>query len=214
MECCAGWLDHVADVVTVGTGEVEQTADRAEVTVSYDALGADRAEAVSALNQKVAGVEPLLTRPGVEVRSRRLDVHDNWDGQRRAGSMASQNYVIRVSDPEQLDALLGELVQAEPSWMNGPTWQLSDDADAVREAQAKAIADAHRRAEGYASALDRRLGPLHKVVDGQADQHVPMARAMAYGAPGGAESMVDNLNLTPQPITVRVTCTVTWSLFD
>lgn len=211
----ASWLASVADVVTVGTGEVERTADRAEVTVSFDATGADRAEAVSSLNQKVAGVEPLLTRPGVEVRSRRLNVHDNWDGKRRAGSMASQNYVIRVTDLEQLDLLLGELVQAEPSWMNGPSWQLIDDAEASREAQREAVADASRRAEGYATALGRRLGPLHRIVDGENDRHGPlMARSMAYGAAPGAEGMVDQLNLEPQQITVRVTCTATWTLLD
>src|SRR5688500_16165778 len=106
MERYAGWVDSVADVVTQGTGKVERTADRAEVNVSFDAVGANRGEATSALNQKVAGVEPLLDRPGVEVRSRRLSVHDNWDGTRRAGSQASQHYVIRVTDPEQLDMLL------------------------------------------------------------------------------------------------------------
>src|SRR5690349_17230255 len=143
----------MAEVVTKGVGKVERTADRAEVQVSFETLGSTRDEAVRLLTARIAEVEPALGRPGVEVRSRQLNVHDNWDGRRRSGSRAMQNYVVRVDDVTGLDGLLGALVTAEPTWLNGPTWQLKDDVEAVREAQGEAVRDARRRAEGYAEAL-------------------------------------------------------------
>ena len=60
MNRSTGWLSHVAEVVTKGTGEVERTANRAQVDVTFEALGAERSEAVSTLNQRISAVEPLL----------------------------------------------------------------------------------------------------------------------------------------------------------
>lgn len=211
MDPCPGWLADVAEVVTKGTGEVERTADRAQVDVTFEALGADRTEAVSVLNQRISTVEPLLNE--VEVRSRQLSVHDNWDNNQRTGSRATQQYVIWVKDLDRLDGLLAELVQAEPSWVNGPTWTLVDDTEAIREAQKEAVADALRRAEGYALALGRRLGPLLRIGDTDGEHYAPMARS-AHFEMAGAAGMVDQLNLEAQQITVTASCTAAWSLLD
>ncbi len=210
----SGLAGQVAEVVTKGTGEVERTADRAQVDVTFEALGAERSEAVSLLNQRISAVEPLLE--SFEVRSRQLSVHDDWDNNQRVGSRASQQYVIWVSDLDKLDGLLGELVQAEPSWINGPTWTLVDDTEAIREAQKEAVADALRRAEGYAAALGRRLGPLLRI--GDAEGGVGYSPRMMSGAASfemaGPAGMVDQLNLKAQQITVAAACTAAWSLLD
>jgi uncharacterized protein len=207
----------MAEVVTKGVGKVERTADRAEVQVSFETLGSTRDEAVHLLTTRIAAVEAELARPGVEVRSRQLNVHDNWDGRRRSGSRAMQNYVLRVDDVTGLDGLLGALVSAEPTWLNGPSWQLKEDADAVREAQREAVLDARRRAEGYAEALGVRLGPLQRLTDGDAEGWaVESHRMMAagYGGAPGAPPQVDQLNLEAQQITVTVRCTASWALLD
>jgi uncharacterized protein YggE len=213
MDLGTGWLGDVAEVVTKGTGEVERTADRAQVDVTFEALGAERSEAVSTLNQRISVVEPLLQ--DFEVRSRQLSVHDNWDNNQRVGSRAQQQYVIWVSDLDKLDGLLADLVQAEPSWINGPSWTLVDDTEAVREAQKEAVADALRRAEGYASALGRRLGPLLRIgdTDGGAG-YSPRIHASASFEMAGPAGMVDQLNLKAQQITVSASCTAAWSLLD
>ncbi|MEU5690705.1 SIMPL domain-containing protein [Actinosynnema sp. NPDC020468] len=203
----------MAEVVTRGTGRVERTADRAEVQVSFETTGSSRTEAVTALTERVAAVERVLA--SVEVRSRQLFVHDNWNGRRRAGSRASQQYTLRVDDLAVLDELLGTLVQAEPAWLNGPNWQLKDDADAVREAQSAAVADARRRAEGYAEALGAKLGPLHRISDGDTETSWAPERAMVgYGGAPGAGPQMDQLNLEAQQIVVSVRCAGTWTLLD
>ncbi|SEP73764.1 hypothetical protein SAMN05216188_101332 [Lentzea xinjiangensis] len=214
MDRYTGWLGRVAEVVTKGTGEVERTADRAQVDVTFEALGAERSEAVSMLNQRISAVEPLLE--SFEVRSRQLSVHDNWDNNQRIGSRAQQQYVIWVSGLDRLDGLLAELVQAEPSWINGPSWTLVDDNEAVREAQKEAVADALRRAEGYATALGRRLGPLLRIGDteGGAGYSPKMMRGGASFEMAGPAGMVDQLNLKAQQIVVSASCTAAWSLLD
>jgi len=215
-----GWLDGVAEVLTKGTGTVERTADRAQVDVSFETSGELRNEAVEALTTRVSAVEPLLDRPGIEVRSRQLSVHDNWDGNTKAGSRASQRYVLRVTDLAELDGLLAALVLAEPTWLNGPSWELSDTKDAVFDAQQEAVADARLRAQGYAEALGRRLGPLVRLSDGDGGEQWQADTAMAtrsfagYGGSPGVPVQVDQLGLEPQQITISVRCSATWSLLD
>lgn len=207
----------MAEVVTKGVGKVERTADRAEVHASFETQGSTRNEAVELLTARIAGVEPALGRPGVEVRSRQLNVHDNWDGKRRSGSRATQNYVVRIDDVAGLDGLLGALVTAEPTWLHGPTWQLKDDVDAVREAQREAVRDARRRAEGYAEALGARLGPLHRLTDGDAETWAAESHRMmaaGYGGAPGVPPQMDQLNLDAQQIVVTVRCTAAWTLLD
>ncbi|MGW0517813.1 SIMPL domain-containing protein [Crossiella sp. NPDC003009] len=200
--------------MTKGTGEVERTADRAQLWVSFTASASDRSEAVALLGQRVAGVEPLLEQDGVEVRSRRLSVQPNWQGDRQVGASAEQHYQLRVADRAALERVVAALVAAEPSALNGPDWELRDQAEATQEAQVLAVADARRRAEGYASALGVRLGPLLRISDGEDTHYAPMARAGGYAMAAEAGSAVQALNLEPQPITVTARCTTTWSLLD
>jgi uncharacterized protein len=212
-----GSVGAMAEVVTKGVGKVERTADRAEVQVSFESTGSTRNEAVDALTARVAAVEPAFGRPGVEVRSRQLNVHDNWNGKRRSGSRAAQNYVVRVDDVTALDDPLAALVVAEPTWLNGPSWQLKDDADAVREAQREAVLDARRRAEGYTEALGARLGPLQRLTDGDAEVWAAESHRMmapAYGGAPGVPPQMDQLNLEAQQITVTVRCTASWTMLD
>ncbi|WP_185000867.1 SIMPL domain-containing protein [Crossiella cryophila] len=204
----------MAEVVTKGTGEVERTADRAQLWVSFTASAGDRTEAVTLLGQRVAGVEPLLEQDGVEVRSRRLSVQPNWQGDRQIGANAEQHYQLRVADRATLERVVAALVAAEPAALNGPDWELSEQAEAAREAQVLAVADARRRAEGYASALGVRLGPLLRISDGEDAHYAPMARAGGYAMAAEVSPAVQALNLEPQAITVGARCTTTWSLLD
>jgi uncharacterized protein len=208
----------MADVVTRGKGDVERTADRAELSASYAAAAADQGSAVTALSERVAAVERLLQREDVEVRSRNLMVHAHWEGKRRAGWRANQQYTLRTGDPAVLDELLTGLIVANPEWLHGPNWDLDDKTEAMREAQRLAVLDARQRAEGFASALGMRLGQLIRL-DETGANHTFVAdsrMAMPMAGYGGAEiaGAVRQLNLQPQPVTVSTTCTTTWALLD
>lgn len=206
----------MAEVETHGTGEVERTADRAVLRVSYAEHAKDRAGAVSALTRRIAAVESALERDGVEVRDRRLSVHDRWDGKRRSGAQADQSYILRVTDLTTLNDLIAALVVVEPTNLAGPFWELADHDDATREAQREAVADATRRAEGYVDALGRRLGQLLRVSGGGGG---PRPTMFAAALPGGytarsAPPDIAELSLEPQPITVTAACTITWTIAE
>ncbi|HEY0636805.1 MAG TPA: SIMPL domain-containing protein [Pseudonocardiaceae bacterium] len=207
----------MTEVVTRGTGEFEVAADQAEIRVSFAEHAADRGSAVNLLGQRMAAVEPVLTRDGVVVRQRAVHVGDRWDGRRRAGSTAQQHLVLRVTDLGVLDDLLAGLFSARPDWVDGPQWSLVDETAAVREAQRRAVADARARAEAYAEALGGSLGNLLRLADEGAERPYPMhgARMAAAGMDMavGRES-VQQLGLAPEQVTARVTCVATWALLS
>lgn len=200
----------MAEVVTRGSGEHEQIADRAQVQVTFATRGADRATAVAALGSRVQRVEPMFGTEGVEVRSRRMEVQTAWENRRRTGCSAWLVVTLRVQRVDVLEDLLDALVAAEPESLHGPHWELDDDSEAVAFAQQRAVADARRRAEGYAAALGARLGPLQSISEAERPEY----RAVALSARSAEATGIAELGLEPTPVTVSVTCTAVWTLLD
>ncbi|QUH05595.1 SIMPL domain-containing protein [Saccharopolyspora erythraea] len=203
----------MAEVVTNGNGQVLRTADRATLTVAFSASAPERAQAVDVLADRVSGIEELLST--VEVRSRNLTVHPTYEDGHQVGCQARQHYTLRVGGREELERLAGALLEAEPERLDGPRWELSDQAEAAAEAQRRAVADARRRAEAYADALGRALGPLVRLVDGGAERRGPSAPALGGAAAPGARSAAESvraLDLAPGHVSVTASCTVTWAL--
>jgi uncharacterized protein YggE len=199
----------MAEVVTRGSGEHEQIADRAELRVTFAAEGADRSTAVAELGSRVQPAEPALAGEGLEVRSRNMAVHSAWEGKRRTGCRARLSITIRVHRLDVLEGLLDALLSAEPESLHGPSWQLADDSAATAVAQQRAVDEARRRAEGYAAALGARLGTLQSISDSGTER--PMARMATEttSAPDVAE-----LGLQPAPVTVTAACTTVWTLLE
>jgi uncharacterized protein YggE len=199
------------EIVTEGSGWYEQVADRAELQVGYAGTGRDRASAVAELGKRVAAAEPAFGLRGVGVQHRRLAVHDQWRGHRVVGCRATEDITLRLDDVGALDEVLAAVVAGEPATLNGPNWQLTDPAAACRTAQARAVADARDRAEGYAAALAGRLGALLRLSEVAGGGMEPRAFAMAAMGREAAPD-VRELGLEPEPVRVTVRCATSWEL--
>ena len=163
------------EIITEGSGWHEQVADRAEINVGYAGTGRDRSAAVAELARRVGAAEPAFGLHGVAVLHRRLYVHDEWRGNRVVGCRATEDVVLRLDDIGGLEKVLTALVAGEPATLNGPSWSLTDPAAARRVAQERAVADAHDRAQGYATALGGALGALLRLTEAGTD-HAGFAR--------------------------------------
>lgn len=204
----------MTEVRTRGTGTVERLADRAGLELGYRGTATVRNEAVAALSTPLAMAKPIFDRAGVEVRSRRLSVHDEWVGKHRSGCVATQSYRLRVTDLAQLDDLLADLIATEPATLAGPQWELSDRASAFSDAQREAVADARTRARGYASALGTRLGSLLRLVDDEEPSTLGYGSFGAHPASLELAQQVERLGLEPELISVTACCTATWTLAE
>ncbi|MHA6620450.1 SIMPL domain-containing protein [Pseudonocardia sp. DLS-67] len=199
----------MTEIVTEGSGWSEQPGDRAELDVSFTAVARTRSDAVRDLGRRMAAAEPALSRPGLQVRHRRVRVHNEWRGNKMIGCRAGEDLALLVTDVAELDAVLSALVGAEPTGLQGPRWVLEDPAAAHRQAQERAVADARARAEGYAVALGGTLGPLLRL--SEAPEHgAPVAYRMAATEAAGPD--VRALGLEPEPVRVTARCSTTWTL--
>jgi len=196
------------EILTEGSGRYEQLGDRAELHVGFTTVARTRSDAVRDLGQRVSGAEPALSRPGLEVRHRRIWVHNEWRGHRVVGCRAGEDIALFVTDVSVLDTVLSTLVAAEPTDLQGPRWVLTDPAAARREAQRLAVADAKARAEGYAAALGGTLGPLRRLSEASEP-----AAPVAFRAAARESSAPDvrELGLEPEPVSVTARCTTTWT---
>ncbi|GAA5123619.1 SIMPL domain-containing protein [Pseudonocardia adelaidensis] len=199
----------MTEIVTEGSGWYEQPGDRAELDVSFTAVARTRSDAVRALGRRMTAAEPAMVRPGLQVRHRRVRVHNEWRDNTMIGCRAGEDLALVVTDVAELDAVLSALVGAEPTGLNGPRWVLEDPAAALREAQERAVSDARTRAEGYAAALGGTLGPLLRL--SEVPEHAaPVAYRMAAAEATGPD--VRALGLEPEPVRVTARCTTTWVL--
>lgn len=196
---------HSPEIVTEGSGWHEQLGDRAELDIGFSAVARNRSDAVRDLGRRMAAAAPVLDR--LTVRHRRLRVHNEWRGNRVVGCRAGEDVALVVTDVTELEDALAALVGAEPTDLQGPRWVLADPAAAHREAQRRAVADARRRAEGYAEALGGTLGPLLRI--SEAPEH---AAPMAYRMRESAAPDVRQLGLEPEVVRVTARCTTTWVL--
>ena len=200
------------EIVTEGSGWHEQEADRAELHVGYAGTGRARAAAVAELGKQIAEAEPVFVLRGVTVLHRRLAVHDQWRGNRVVGCRATEDVVLRLDDVGALEEVLTAVVASEPATLNGPNWMLKDPDAARRTAQARAVADARDRAEGYAAALGGQLGALLRLSEAGDGGVEPRAFRMAAMARTEAAPDVRELGLEPEPVRVTVRCTTNWEL--
>jgi uncharacterized protein len=199
------------EIVTEGSGWHEQEADRAELHVGYAGTGRARAAAVAELGKQIAEAEPVFALRGVTVLHRRLAVHDQWRGNRVVGCRATEDVVLRLDDVGALEEVLTAVVASEPATLNGPNWMLKDPDAARRTAQARAVADARDRAEGYAAALGGQLGALLRLSEAGDGGVEPRAFRMAAMRAEAAPD-VRELGLEPEPVRVTIRCTTNWEL--
>src|SRR5262245_55329438 len=89
------WI--VTEIVTEGSGWYEQPADRAELDVSFTAVARTRTDAVRELGRRMSAAEPALARPGLQVRHRRMRVHNEWRGNKIVGCRAGEDLALLVT---------------------------------------------------------------------------------------------------------------------
>ena len=147
------------------------------------------AEVAAAVDQLVGDVSPALGRvlaTAVAVIPRRQQKKGDSV---QTGWIASRTSTIEVKDLTRVASLIHELTTAGAS-VTGLTWKLEPDNAAYSEARRLAAADARRKAEDYASALDLKLGQVLWIAepglrDSRAEQLSVRAAAYAGSAVNG-----------------------------
>jgi hypothetical protein len=192
----------MATITVRGQGIVTAPPDEVSVGLEVAATNAAPADAFAQASERSAGLERLCDELGIPQQARsttgislqELQEQDP-DGRLHRRYRASNRLTLRLREPELVPPLLRDAVERVQAQVSGPWWRLAPDNPAHLEACRLAAADARRRAEAYAEALGRRLGPVERVAEA-GTRPEPVPRATAAFAAAGPPLQVGELEAT------------------
>ena len=150
-------------ITVTGNGEVMMAPDSARFTFGLTERGDDVADAQGTLSERVQGIIDVLDEfiAPEDVRTVNYNVsprYDWVDGERRdRGFEIMQQTEITVRNLDDAGAVLALLGDARVNNLNGPIFEIEDEAVYERQAHTEALRDARLQAEATAEELGVRL---------------------------------------------------------
>ncbi len=204
---------HAGGKITVmGEGAISSTPDMATIMLGVTSQGETAGAALTDNSRQVQEILARLTAAGIEARDMQtsgLSLNPQFDYDQSAsgklpdilGYMVTNNVTVIVRDLPKLGQVLDEVVQGGANTFNGLTFGLSEPTPALDEARKKAVADAHRKADLYATAVGAKVGQI-----------VSIAENSGYAEPAPMFRMAADSAGAPVPVAageLRVTAIVT-----
>ena len=206
---------NLRTVTVNGQGEVRAEPDRATVTLGVESRKPKLEDARAEVAKTVDAVLKLTRELKIDqklVRSTRINVQPeyNWgNGQPNErtliGYYVARQVEVELQDLEKLGQLLERSTDLGVNQMGDPRLDSSKRQTLVREALAKAVADARQNAEVIAKAAGATLGRARTISANAeyAPPAMPMVRAMAMeakqaGAPYQSGEMTFNATVNVQ----------------
>jgi uncharacterized protein YggE len=190
------------DVVVVALGvEVTAAAPAAALQAGSTAFGQLRAALLD------GGVEPH------RLQTSHISLQPEWDhrgGRRPVGYLARADVTAVLPDPGRLGDLLAAAVErgGDAARVYNIAWQVSDPDQAAAAARTDAFADAHRRAEHYASLAGRALGTAVKITEGN-----DLGDGFRHRRFAGAALMASaGMDVDAGEVAITTAVAVTWEL--
>lgn len=194
MEMRRGGMMAMSQKITVtGHGEVRRAPDMVTLSLGVEERGPDVAGPRQRAAQKAQAAIDALVKAGVkreDIQTSRFSINRQWE---QEPGQANQNqpkgrYVFVVSNTvsvrtpmvDKAGDLLDTVVKAGFNNINGPYFELKDNAEAQREALKAAIRDARSKADAAADAAGVKITGLESLTESGSAPPVPMPRyAMA-----------------------------------
>jgi uncharacterized protein YggE len=162
-------------ITVTGEGRVQVTPDMATITIGAQNEAETAADALAATSAATAQIIARLTEAGIEARdiqTANLSLSPRYENYRGDGSqprllgyVASNTVQVRVRDLETLGARLDASVAAGGNQFGGLAFGLQVPGPVEDEARRRAVADALRKAELYATAAGLALGSVQSIAE-------------------------------------------------
>lgn len=197
------------------SGEVAAPPDMATVMAGVVTEGPDAQTALRGNTAAVQAMFSALAEAGIEGRdmqTRSFDVSPSYTRPERgqppeiSGYRVTNSVAVRVRDIAKLGTLLDRVVSAGANQMNGVRFEIDEPEKLMDEARRKAVAEARRKAELYATAAGVEIKRVISIAESGAAPPQPMLRTMVRDA--AAESVP----VAAGEQTVRASVTVTYEL--
>jgi len=181
-------IEHTISVV--GEGQASAVPDKARLSVGVITSSTNVREASGANRSSMQKMLQALADLGVEERdmaTSNFSIHyenprpkvEGHEGQYRVSNMLR----VELSDLEQVDSVLEEVVRAGANQIWGVEMVVADVEALAVQARAKAAESARAKAEELARLHGRKLGEVLRITESSGGR--PMARMMAMESGGG-----------------------------
>jgi hypothetical protein len=187
-----------AAITVNGTGTVSAPPDTGHLAAGVVTEAASAAEAVRANNVAMGRVLAAVEAAGIEkkdVQTQGFSVSPVYEpyeppaararAPRVVGYRVSNQALVEVKGVDKVGDVLDRVVAAGANEIGGISFSIGEPAPLLDEARKRAVADARRRAETYASAAGVRLGRLLRLDESGGFVPLPeprMARMAAEAA--------------------------------
>lgn len=186
--------DHERPFRTIslsGTGEVQARPDTARVNAGVVTEGADARTALAANTAAMQALFKSLKDMGIadrDMQTRNFNISPRYAPYNRTqpnrenriiGYRVTNSVGVRVRNLDALGGLLDRLAQAGANQINGISFYVDKADNLMDEARRRAIADARRKAELYATEAGAELKRILTISEGGAVSPRPVFRAMA-----------------------------------
>ena len=198
-----------------GLGSTYLTPDIAYIYIGVHSEGATASEVVEANKVQTNAVLDALKQAGVDEKDLRTTNFSIWPSQQYSpeGTVTGTVYMVdntvyvTVRDLDGLGDLLDSTIAAGANSINSIQFDVADKTAAVKEARAKAVADAKVQAQELADAAGVTLGEIQNI---SFYDNSPYPMFEGKGGGGGVAMADTAVSIQPGQLTISVSVSITY----
>lgn len=192
-----------------GEGRATAMPDIAKFDIEVQTSGKTAQSTMQQNNERMNGIFSLLEKykiPEKDKKTTGVNLHPKWKHYKDreseiVGYQASNCLNIKIRNFDQIDELVGELIESGCDVMDGPYFEIDDKSSLENTARKEAVKNAIEKASLYCESAGLKLGDLCSLVEtnfGNSNhiRALSMEAAQAESVPtaGGEQSVVVNIN--------------------
>jgi uncharacterized protein YggE len=205
-----------AGIEVVGTGKIAGTPDIVRLDLGITVTRPEAASSLDAASAATTKVIKALTARGVkskDIKTAGLSLQPEYDYTKSTsvirGYTASQQIAVTLRNLRSAGSAIGAAVAAggDATRVHGLALDLAGDSKLLAQARLAAIADARAKAEAYAKATGRSLGPVTVI-----SENTSTPSPLRLDRSEAADMAATKVPVEPGTQQVAVSVRVVWSL--
>lgn len=200
-----------------GVGSIDLTPDIAYIYIGVHDEAATASEAVDSNKTQTTAVINAIKKAGVDAKDIRTTNFSIYPSQQYGPDgtvtgtiyMVDNSVYITVRNLDVLGNLLDAAITAGANSVNSIQFDVADKTAAVKEARAKAVADAKSQAQEMADAAGITLGDIQNL---SFYENSPMPMLSGKGGGGGGMTADVAVPIQPGQLTISVNVSITYSI--
>ncbi|PJJ96178.1 hypothetical protein CO611_09750 [Lysobacteraceae bacterium NML03-0222] len=200
-------------------GHVQRVADIARISTGVSTQAADTQSAMRQNAEEMRKVLDALKQAGIaerDIQTSGISLSPQYrysenQPPRVTGFQANNRVQVKVRELEKLGSIMDILVRAGANELHGPAFELDKPEAARDEARSRALTEARRRAERYASELGLKVRRIVSIDEGQQLAGMP-APMMMSARSAKAEAFDASTPVAVGENDIRVRLTVVFEL--